>query len=41
MQFNAKKLPLALDVKIPMYEIWSDVAFVHEKHHFPVVSCHA
>ena len=41
MQFNAKKLPLALDVKIPMYEIWSDAAFVHEKHHFPVVSCHA
>ena len=22
MQFNSKKLPLALDVKIPLYELW-------------------
>lgn len=40
MQFNAKKLPLALDVKIPMHEIWSDATLEHEAHHFPVVSCH-
>ncbi|WP_374664217.1 2-amino-4-hydroxy-6-hydroxymethyldihydropteridine diphosphokinase [Acinetobacter sp.] len=40
MQFNAKKMPLALDVKIPMLDIWPDAAFAHEPHHFPVVSCH-
>ena len=39
MQFNAKKMPLALDVKIPMLDIWPDVAFEHEQHDFPVVSC--
>ena len=22
MQFNPKKLPLALDVKIPLYDVW-------------------
>jgi 2-amino-4-hydroxy-6-hydroxymethyldihydropteridine diphosphokinase len=22
MQFNPKKLPLALDVKIPLYDLW-------------------
>lgn len=27
MQFNAKKLPLAIDVKIPLYQIWKDDQF--------------
>ncbi|CAM4306583.1 2-amino-4-hydroxy-6-hydroxymethyldihydropteridine diphosphokinase [Acinetobacter pragensis] len=39
MQFNAKKMPLALDVKIPMQDIWPDHAFQHEQHDFPVVTC--
>ena len=39
MQFNPKKLPLALDVKIPMYDLWQDVAFQHGAHSFPVVRC--
>lgn len=39
MQFNPKKLPLALDVKIPMWEIWQDQAFMHPEHHYPVVRC--
>jgi len=30
MQFNPKKLPLALDVKIPMHEIWSHPAFEYD-----------
>ncbi|WP_089605064.1 2-amino-4-hydroxy-6-hydroxymethyldihydropteridine diphosphokinase [Acinetobacter piscicola] len=37
MQFNPKKLPLALDVKIPMYDIWQDMLFNHSKHPFPVI----
>lgn len=37
MQFNPKKLPLALDVKIPMYDIWQDMLFNHPKHQFPVI----
>ena len=37
MQFNPKKLPLALDVKIPMYDIWQDMLFDHPKHQFPVI----
>ena len=39
MQFNPKKLPLALDVKIPMWDIWQDEAFVHSEHNYPIVSC--
>ena len=27
MQFNVKKLPLAVDVKIPLYDIWTDDQF--------------
>lgn len=27
MQFNIKKLPLALDVKIPFYQLWKHAAF--------------
>ena len=38
MQFNPKKLPLALDVKIPMLDIWQSNDFQHEKHQFPVVN---
>lgn len=37
MQFNPKKLPLALDVKIPMYDIWQDMLFNHSEHQFPVI----
>ena len=39
MQFNPKKLPLALDVKIPMFDVWKDAAFQHQTHSFPTVSC--
>lgn len=39
MQFNSKKLPLALDVKIPMYELWSDNMFSHPAHRYPCLSC--
>ena len=38
MQFNPKKLPLALDVKIPMLDLWSIDFFKHEKHQFPIIS---
>ncbi|WP_166169043.1 2-amino-4-hydroxy-6-hydroxymethyldihydropteridine diphosphokinase [Acinetobacter sp. SA01] len=38
MQFNPKKLPLALDVKIPMLDIWQSSDFQHENHQFPVVN---
>ena len=37
MQFNPKKLPLALDVKIPMMDIWQDAIFAHPQHQFPTV----
>ena len=37
MQFNPKKLPLALDVKIPMMDIWQDAIFAHTQHPFPIV----
>lgn len=38
MQFNPKKLPLALDVKIPLWEIWQHNA-VGVQHHiqYPVI----
>ncbi|MGE8572502.1 MAG: 2-amino-4-hydroxy-6-hydroxymethyldihydropteridine diphosphokinase [Acinetobacter amyesii] len=39
MQFNPKKLPLALDVKIPMFDIWKNKMFEHPAHQFPMVSC--
>ena len=39
MQFNPKKLPLALDVKIPMQDVWDNMLFRHSPHHFPMVSC--
>lgn len=34
MQFNLKKLPLALDVKIPMNDLWSHPAFSHAPHFY-------
>ena len=39
MQFNPKKLPLALDVKIPLYELWqhSDLSY-DQKSHYPVIT---
>lgn len=37
MQFNEKKLPLALDVKVPMFDIWKDAMFEHGSHSFPTV----
>ncbi|WP_111860753.1 2-amino-4-hydroxy-6-hydroxymethyldihydropteridine diphosphokinase [Acinetobacter sp. CFCC 10889] len=35
MHFNPKKLPLALDVKIPMFDLWQYDMFVHPAHTFP------
>lgn len=37
MQFNEKKLPLALDVKVPMFDIWKDAMFEYGSHSFPTV----
>ncbi len=37
MHFNPKKLPLALDVKIPMFDLWQDVRFSYPLHQFPVI----
>lgn len=31
MEFNPKKLPLALDVKIPMHDIWFHPAFEYDR----------
>ncbi|MBK0063408.1 MULTISPECIES: 2-amino-4-hydroxy-6-hydroxymethyldihydropteridine diphosphokinase [unclassified Acinetobacter] len=40
MQFNPKKLPLALDVKIPLYELWPDPAFQVLDYYFPKFNFH-
>ena len=37
MQFNPKKLPLALDVKVPMSDLWEDALFTHSTDQFPVI----
>lgn len=37
MQFNPKKMPLALDVKIPLTELWSHPLFIHPAHDYPLV----
>ncbi|MDR0236018.1 2-amino-4-hydroxy-6-hydroxymethyldihydropteridine diphosphokinase [Acinetobacter sp.] len=37
MHFNSKKLPLALDVKIPMFDLWQDAQFNFSSHQFPVI----
>lgn len=39
MQFNPKKLPLALDVQIPMADVWSHPLFTESQHQFPTVKC--
>ena len=38
MQFNPKKLPLAMDVKIPMLDVWQSTDFENETHKFPIVN---
>ena len=38
MQFNSKKLPLALDVKIPLYELWNCETLKSEAALYPVVN---
>ncbi|KQQ77394.1 2-amino-4-hydroxy-6-hydroxymethyldihydropteridine diphosphokinase [Acinetobacter sp. Leaf130] len=38
MQFNSKKLPLALDVKIPLYELWNCENLKTDRTLFPVVN---
>ncbi|MFC2996565.1 2-amino-4-hydroxy-6-hydroxymethyldihydropteridine diphosphokinase [Acinetobacter sichuanensis] len=41
MQFNPKKLPLALDVKIPMRNIWENPIFNHTAHQYLQVFLHS
>ncbi|WOE32389.1 MULTISPECIES: 2-amino-4-hydroxy-6-hydroxymethyldihydropteridine diphosphokinase [unclassified Acinetobacter] len=38
MQFNPKKLPLPLDVQIPLSELWSHPDLSHQAHIYPVIS---
>ena len=39
MQFNPKKLPLALDVKIPLYDLWQHPQFSDEQMiEYPVIT---
>lgn len=38
MQFNPKKMPLALDVKIPLSELWQHPFFEYTYHSYPVIS---
>lgn len=39
MQFNPKKLPLALDVKIPLYDLWPIPDLDYDrKNSYPVIS---
>ena len=38
MQFNPKKMPLAMDVKIPLSEIWNDPELDNKlQHQYPVI----
>lgn len=37
MQFNPKKLPLAVDVKIPLYELWGSADLEVEHLNFPKI----
>ncbi|MPW44661.1 2-amino-4-hydroxy-6-hydroxymethyldihydropteridine diphosphokinase [Acinetobacter guerrae] len=37
MRFNSKKMPLAVDVKIPLYELWNNAALYVSACHFPQV----
>lgn len=36
MQFNSKKMPLAVDVKIPLYDVWASEWFETDLH-YPVI----
>ena len=39
MQFNPKKLPLALDVKIPLYDLWQQADLIYDQQiHYPVIT---
>lgn len=39
MQFNPKKLPLAVDVKIPLVELWQDDALEYNSElQYPVIT---
>ncbi|EOR07952.1 2-amino-4-hydroxy-6-hydroxymethyldihydropteridine diphosphokinase [Acinetobacter sp. ANC 3926] len=39
MQFNPKKLPLALDVKIPLYDLWQHADLAHlQSMQYPVIT---
>ena len=39
MQFNPKKLPLAVDVKIPLVELWQDDALKYNAElQYPVIT---
>ncbi|UUM26835.1 2-amino-4-hydroxy-6-hydroxymethyldihydropteridine diphosphokinase [Acinetobacter colistiniresistens] len=39
MQFNPKKLPLALDVKIPLYDLWQHADLAHfQSTDYPVIT---
>ncbi|WP_151715276.1 2-amino-4-hydroxy-6-hydroxymethyldihydropteridine diphosphokinase [Acinetobacter sp. TUM15071] len=39
MQFNPKKLPLALDVKIPLYDLWQHADLAHlQNMQYPVIT---
>ncbi|MBP7926838.1 MAG: 2-amino-4-hydroxy-6-hydroxymethyldihydropteridine pyrophosphokinase, partial [Acinetobacter sp.] len=38
-QFNPKKLPLALDVKIPLYDLWQQADLIYDQQiHYPVIT---
>ena len=39
MQFNLKKLPLALDVKIPLYDLWQQADLIYDQQiQYPVIT---
>ena len=39
MQFNPKKLPVALDVKIPVYDVWQQADLIYDQQiHYPVIT---
>ncbi|WP_109440304.1 2-amino-4-hydroxy-6-hydroxymethyldihydropteridine diphosphokinase [Acinetobacter haemolyticus] len=39
MQFNPKKLPLALDVKIPLYELWQNQILQYDQNRkYPIIT---
>ncbi|ATZ67086.1 MULTISPECIES: 2-amino-4-hydroxy-6-hydroxymethyldihydropteridine diphosphokinase [Acinetobacter] len=39
MQFNPKKLPLALDVKIPLYELWPNQILQYDQNRkYPIIT---